>query len=345
LLRSREVVLSVAQDTFYFSDLDRSMTYVAYVNREKGWWEQTTDAVKDNTVGALRRLLAPAPPARRASPTQAGGRPSFSFPTMQEEKAIKSLRYKVKGGFDIDTGMFRLSARASTPLLAFQLVNVFANRLGDRVDEIRTRKARRTLEFAQRRFAEAEQELMQAEGRLAEFLDRNRNPESAQLRVEQDRLQRRVRFKRDLYSDMQAQMAQAELDLQRSQPVLMVVEAPAPPLFRSSPNRTMALVLSIVLGFGMGLGIAFVLHFLHDQERSGDEQAKLDEIVRPLRSAADHAQHLWARVTPGQAPSSSDFEADSSASSSGHPRSASEASASGTTSDARSAPPTRNGTA
>src|SRR5690606_29211635 len=127
-------------------------------------------------------------------------------------------------------------------------------------------------------FAGAEKELRDAENALARFDDRNNNPNSARLRTERDQLQRQVTFASQLYSDLQAQRTQAQIELQRSQPVVTVLEYPAVPVEPSGPNRKLIVLLSLVLGAAIGVGLAFVKAAIEKQSADEESSEKLELI-------------------------------------------------------------------
>jgi uncharacterized protein involved in exopolysaccharide biosynthesis len=153
--------------------------------------------------------------------------------------------------------------------------------LTDRVRELRTKKIQKRLNFVEQRFAQAEQELDQAENRLAQFLERNQNPTTARLQFQRDRLQRQVSFKEQLYSELQSRLTQTRLELQRRQPVVTVVEEAVPPIGRSSPKRTLIVLVSLVLGGMFGVVAAFLRAVFVDASREEDER-KLQEIKDAL---------------------------------------------------------------
>jgi uncharacterized protein involved in exopolysaccharide biosynthesis len=148
------------------------------------------------------------------------------------------------------------------------------------VREIRTEKVRERLQFVKGRFKGAEQELEAAEERLAQFLERNQNPTTATLQFRRDRLQRQVSFKEQLYSELQSQLTQTRLDLQRRQPVVTVVEEPVPPINRSAPKRTLVVMLSAILGGVLGCVGAFIVAFLRRDDEK--DRRKLEEIQTAL---------------------------------------------------------------
>jgi uncharacterized protein involved in exopolysaccharide biosynthesis len=290
VLQSREVRLAVARDTFRFPDAERPMTYVEYVNRPAG----PLSTVLDYTLflpwtlkGALGSAISgtPAP----AGTTEAG---QPLIPSKEENDALKAVGNMISASVDEATGLMTISVTASGPQLASDLAESFLDHFATRVREIRTEKVRERLQFVQGRFEEAERELETAEERLAQFLERNQNPTTATLQFRRDRLQRQVSFKEQLYSELQSQLTQTRLDLQRRQPVVTVVEEPVPPTQKSAPKRTLIVLLSLILGGFVGMGGAFVRALVGNLNESKKEQGKLDEIREQLTPS------LWQTEGP-----------------------------------------------
>jgi uncharacterized protein involved in exopolysaccharide biosynthesis len=142
------------------------------------------------------------------------------------------------------------------------------------------------------RFTEVEQELRVAEEELATFVDRNSGIQSARLETERERLQRQVSFKSELYQQLQAQVTQARIELQRSEPVITIVEEPVPPMERSAPKRKLIVLLTLILGGFLGIGAAFVSAFFNNTEEDTEEQEKLEEIKASL------IPERWRHLTP-----------------------------------------------
>jgi uncharacterized protein involved in exopolysaccharide biosynthesis len=281
VLQSREVRLAVARDTFSFPGVDRPMTYVDYVNRPGGW----TGTVLRYTVRlpwTLKGLLSEAisEDLPRMDSSQVGDDEVMTI-TEAEDEAISALSGVITTSVNDESGLMTIKATASGPRLAANLTNRFVRHLTDRVRELRTKKIQKRLNFVEQRFAQAEQELDQAENRLAQFLERNQNPTTARLQFQRDRLQRQVSFKEQLYSELQSRLTQTRLELQRRQPVVTVVEEAVPPIGRSSPKRTLIVLVSLVLGGMFGVVAAFLRAVFVDASREEDER-KLQEIKDAL---------------------------------------------------------------
>ncbi|WP_028567054.1 Wzz/FepE/Etk N-terminal domain-containing protein [Salisaeta longa] len=274
ILASREVRLDVARDTFYFPDIERRMTFVDYIDRPPG----VVGALLKYTLKlpwTLKEAVTPANPPLPAGRDSTG---TLIYPTEAESEAIKAMGEMIASSVNAESGLMTISVTAGGPVLSARMAQDVLDALRKRVRALRTQKVRENLQFIQQRFAEAQQELKAAENRLAEFLARNQRINSPQLEFQRDRLQRQVTFKEQLYSNLQAQLTQTRLDLQKQQPVITVVEEPSPPLERSAPKRTLIVLLSIILGGFVGVGFAFVGAFLNSQEENEEEQEKLEEI-------------------------------------------------------------------
>ena len=268
IAESREVRLAVVQDTFYFPSIDERTTYVQFV-------DQGSSGLLSRLSREVGTLFGGETQGRQPIRDASG---NLVYPTEEEEKAIERIRSSVTTTVDQQTGIMSLSVRMGDPVLASNMVESFIEALRKRVRVLRTKKKRQNLQFVKQRFAEAEKELRQAEQRLAQFIDRNQNISTAGLRTERDRLERQVRFKSELYSSLQAQVTQARIQVQKSEPVTTVVEEPVPPIEASGPNPVLVIVLSAFLGFFFGVAGVCAHHLLLSQSYSEERLEKIEEI-------------------------------------------------------------------
>jgi len=276
VLQSREVRLAVVRDTFRFPDAERPMTFVEYVNRPPGVMSQVMEYtlwLPWTLKGALGNAIS-GPPA----PAGTTGTGEPLIPSEEEDKALKAISDMISSTVNEESGLMMISVTAGGPVLASDLTKSFLDHFTSRVREIRTEKVRERLQFVEGRFGEAEQELEQAEDRLAQFLERNQNPTTATLQFRRDRLQRQVSFKEQLYSELQSQLTQTRLDLQRRQPVVTVVEEPVPPVNRSAPRRTLIVVLCFFFGGFIGVSGSFLKSFFESTDRDAEEKKKVEAI-------------------------------------------------------------------
>ncbi len=279
VLSSREVRLAVVRDTFHFRDIDQTLTFTEYANRVN--WKTY---VKRFTIGLPGTIIkAIRPPVDR---TEVNTGVTQAYPTVEEEEAIKYISELIGTAIDQETGLMIIASTTHDPFLSRDITQRFVEHLVERIETIRTQKAKRDLNFIKQRYEVARDSLVSTENSLAFFNDRNTNPQSARLRTQQARLQRQVTFKSELFSDLQAQLTQAEIDLQRSRPVITLLEKPVPPIKASGPRRLMLIAVGIVVGLILGVGLALVTSVLQNLRAKQEEEAKLDEIATAFSPAS-----------------------------------------------------------
>jgi len=306
VVSSREVRLAVLRDSFYVSEYGERMTLFEYFERSQGILGKTVNFVESYTVdlpGRILRFFSPPP----AVPDSV--KPRYTHLTEAEVVAMRTIRDRVSTKVNLETGLMTISVTMETPTLAADVANSVLNHVRRRIRTFRTEKSRRTLTFVRQRFQEAERELRLAEERLATFLDRNQQINTAELRTRRDRIQRQVQFKADLYSELQAQLTQARLDLQRSEPVITAVERPVPPTRRSSPRRTLIVIVSLVLGLIVGCGGAFGRDYFSRPTEEG-HRTKVEQVRRAFRPF-NLARDLWNTVRSDRSGTSGSDEAPS----------------------------------
>jgi uncharacterized protein involved in exopolysaccharide biosynthesis len=198
--------------------------------------------------------------------------------TTQEEEALEQLSGMMWWSEAPESNLMTLSVEASHPRLAKQIATSYLDHLRQRVQMLRTESVRQNLEFIEKRFKQAEDQLREAENKLAEFTDRNRQIQTARLQTERERLQRQVTFASELFRELRSQKTQAELKLQRREPVLTIVDEPLAPAGRSAPRRTFLVLIGVLVGGIVGVVGAFV------KRAAREEDAKVDQIKRELLS-------------------------------------------------------------
>jgi uncharacterized protein involved in exopolysaccharide biosynthesis len=135
------------------------------------------------------------------------------------------------------------------------------------------------------RLAEARTELVDAENRLATFLERNRRyQDSPELTFEAARLQRQVDLQQQVYASLAQAYEKARIDEVRNTPVLSVVDSPD-----VLPGGR-GLVRRALLGALLGAALAFLVvvvreYWAREQERHPDDVWRLRTLVKEIATA------------------------------------------------------------
>lgn len=303
IMLSREVRLAVVRDTFYVSRLGREVTLAEYLNESPTTWDRFSGQLRRYTVGLPATIVrgvrsafqepGPPPTAARAAAVEPSAAAAPVYPTAQEERAMGKVQAMISTSVDAKTGLMEVAATTNDPRLSADLISSFLRHLEFRVRDIYTDKTRQNLSFAQTRFAEAAQDLRVAEDEMVRFLDRNTSLSSPNIRVQMERLQRKVDVAVGMYSSLQAQLMQAELELQRSTPVVTVLEEPVPPGGPVGSTPEAMIFFGLVFGGLLGMGLALTKAFIQGRGADEENREKMDEI-RSTLSAGKMAHRLRA---------------------------------------------------
>lgn len=209
-------------------------------------------------------------------------------PAIRRDLALKKLDGAIAVSTNAKTGV--VTMRVSSP--SSQLSASISSRLLDLLNRFNqdTRRGQASAErkFTEERLAVAKKELRAAEDALSRFLEVNRVRDAAQLRAQEDRLQREVRNLQELYTSLAKAFEQAKIDEVRDTPVITVVESPEPAARPDSRGVVVRGIASLAAGFILGVLLALVLEGLSGHPNSPTaEQAEYQRLggatLRDLR--------------------------------------------------------------
>jgi uncharacterized protein involved in exopolysaccharide biosynthesis len=207
-----------------------------------------------------------------------------------------AVRSRARSVVSARTGVITLRVSDKYPDMAVQLnqalldqVNIF--NLGQRQAQAGAER-----EFIEKRLADAQTQLSQAEANLQSFLMENRDFRSSpNLSLEFDRLNRAVNSRQSLYNALASSYEQAKIEEVRDLPVITVLEPPDYPI-QPDPRRTRRkTMLGLLVGFVLGIGLAFARDRVAANRRvRSDEFA---EFAALKREALGDLTHPWRPFT------------------------------------------------
>lgn len=178
--------------------------------------------------------------------------------------------------------LIQLRTTAPWPELA-EAMNARVLELVNRFNlERRQSRALQEREFLEARFAQAQQELREAEDELERFLSRNRRyTESPETQFQQSRLQRRVTFLQQILTSRAESLEQARVDAVRNTPVITVVDGPDQTALQTKPRPLVNAVLGLVLGLALALTALLISELVrHARRASPDDYSELSRVTR-----------------------------------------------------------------
>lgn len=198
--------------------------------------------------------------------------------TQEEEEALKILDGMIDVDIDYEVNLISLTISAKDPIIAKILANKLLVHLTSRVRSLHIEKSIKNVQFLRQRLQESKEDLEKTETDLAKFVDENLSLQSATSKVEIERRQRQVNFNEEIYSELQNQLTAAEIEHQRSIPVLSIIDNPVPSRSPSAPGRKLIVILITILGFFFGIIIAFIKGSIDEYANDPSAKAKIEEL-------------------------------------------------------------------
>lgn len=196
-----------------------------------------------------------------------GGRPyEGSFVELSEavgadslqklDAAVRQLRAATAISVSARTGVVRLETTTKYPHLSVILTDSAIGLLNSFNVESRRSQASAQRQFLEQRLAAVSQELQDAEDALRDFTKRNRGDlrSAPELLLQQERLNRAVSLRVQVYGGLAQALEQAKLDEIRDTPLITLIERARLPV-RPDPR---GLLTSTVVAFVAGLFVAAV---------------------------------------------------------------------------------------
>lgn len=215
--------------------------------------------------------------------------------------AAERLMEDVSASANAETGVVDLSVTTEWPAVSAQvadrlieLVNVFNSR-------VRQSQASAQAQFIRQRLQHARRELRTAEDSLETFLKRNVGwQQSPELLFQQERLQRRVSLKQEVYTSLANRYEEARISEVKETPVVTVVAEPDVPAREDRRSLFAMGLIGCLVGGTLGIGWAAAVEFdRRIQERSGEDYRELAALRQEAAEDVRRFARRIGRLLPG----------------------------------------------
>jgi uncharacterized protein involved in exopolysaccharide biosynthesis len=235
----------------------------------------------------LRGLLDSAYTVQRGSGIVRGSLPQWmgvnasSLP-LEAERTVQALRKVITAGASLKTGVISFSVVAEHPDLAQQIAQRLLDRLNSFNLESRASQAAMERRFTEARLAEVQDDLRASENRLQDFMQENRDfRSSARLSMDQERLQRDVAMRQQVYTALAQAYEQARLEELRDTPVITILERPRAAVIPNSRGLLRKIILAILVGAFLAFGAALGKEYFARSDRvPASSGAELKAVAR-----------------------------------------------------------------
>ena len=208
--------------------------------------------------------------------------PEMSRDTL-EIFGVESFIGMVEVDQDKMSSIYTLTINAFEPQFAADVCATLIEELDTHQRTYKTAKVKETRLFIEGRIVDVQKELEDAEEDLKDFVNRNRQIQgSPALLLEQQRLSREASVLTGVFTTLKQQLEMTKIDEVKESALVQILDPPEAPLFRSKPKRKLAVLLSLILGFGLAVVIAFVREYASNSD--DEEKGKLREITELTKS-------------------------------------------------------------
>lgn len=212
-------------------------------------------------------------------------------------RAVNRLRDDVSASVSRETGVVQLTVSASDPKLAEQIAARLLDLLNRFNLETRQSQALQEGRFLSARLGEAREELRESEEAFKAFLERNRNfSNSPALVFEQNRLQRQVGMRQEIYTALAQSYEQSRIEQVRNTPVLTVVADPEGSAEQQGRGTLFRAVLGLILGFTIAAFLAVIFDLgRRTREEDGDDYREFNRLKEEMLNDLRHPKRLIRR--------------------------------------------------
>lgn len=254
VIHSRDFLLGIMKESFYFHTKGKEMTLEEYYMDEK------PGNIVKKTVSFILSI-----PARIiglfsseevvVTDDQSGNDEAAVVPYVSVSSSEIFTMNQLKERILIDNKMKLIELEVTMPeaLIAAKVNAMVFKKLIEYTTEYKTAKQKVSLEFIEERVKESEDKFLQAQMKLASYRDSNQGIVSRRAMTKEEQLEFEFDIAFNIYNSMKQELEQAAIQLKKDTPIFTVMEKASIPLGPSKPNKPLILIFCLFLGFLIGV--------------------------------------------------------------------------------------------
>ena len=158
------------------------------------------------------------------------------------------------------TSIVTLEVRGLEPEFSVDLANTIISESDKLQREFKTHQISDKRSFIEERIKDVKKDLESAQEDLKEFRERNRQVQySPALLLEEERLTTEMDVKKEIFSTLKQQFELVKIEEVEEGATVQILDKPVAPYEKSSPKIFLSIFLSIFIGFGLSVVIAYVM--------------------------------------------------------------------------------------
>ncbi|MFM1914314.1 MAG: hypothetical protein RIR51_2167, partial [Bacteroidota bacterium] len=180
---------------------------------------------------------------------------------LEESSLLKTISSKISTSLDKKSGIISINVTLTDPVGAAEITEFSKNYLSDFIQNYRTEKQKKELEYLDSQYKEAEVKYNSALKALSSFQDGNADIYSNAIKDRERRLNDELNIAYNLYSALSTQKAQAELQLEKANPVIQVLEPVVVPIEKAGPSKAINSIIGTFIGGILAAGFFLIKSF------------------------------------------------------------------------------------
>jgi len=176
------------------------------------------------------------------------------------KRASEILQDNIKVSKARLTSIVTLEVGGIEPEFAVDLSNTIISESDKLQREFKTHQVSDKRSFIEERIKDVKKDLEIAQEDLKEFREKNRQVQySPSLLLEEERLTTEMDVKKEIFSTLKQQFELAKIEEVEEGATVQILDKPVAPYEQSSPKIFLSIFLSIFIGFGLSIVIAYVM--------------------------------------------------------------------------------------
>ncbi|MEM6642329.1 MAG: Wzz/FepE/Etk N-terminal domain-containing protein [Bacteroidota bacterium] len=251
--RSTPFLLELLQESFYFRELDESISLEEY------YYYHYKLGLFEKVMVLPSRLLFYV----KRSFTSGGNKIAEAEEidlvlSEDQQKMIDDLSGRVFVEMDWELNVLKIEVEMQDPIVAAKMALFTKNYITEYVSQYSTAKSERQLQTVENQFLKRKTEFEEAQRSLSYFRDRNRNVLSALAKSEEQKLQSQYDLAFGVYNQLAQQLEAVRLQLEDQRPIFTVLEPIKIPTKKSRPKRMLTVLIFAFVGIVVGSVYVFI---------------------------------------------------------------------------------------
>jgi uncharacterized protein involved in exopolysaccharide biosynthesis len=176
------------------------------------------------------------------------------------KRASEILQDNIKVSKARLTTIVTLEVGAIEPDFAVDLTNAIINESDKLQRQFKTHQVSDKRSFIEDRIKDVKKDLESAQEDLKEFREKNRQVQySPALLLEEERLTTEMDVKKEIFSTLKQQFELAKIEEVEEGATVQILDKPVAPYQQSNPKVLLSIFLSIFVGFGLSIVLAYIM--------------------------------------------------------------------------------------